>query len=798
MSQSPAWRTPKAFRVAAPLFLIGAVALASTRMAVVVPNEILMPGTQPLEVQPFPPSQNCELCHGQYDPEVEPFETWSGSMMAHASRDPLFWAAMAVAETDFDGSGDLCLRCHAPSGWYDGRSTPTDGSSLVGDDFDGVTCELCHKLTNPDNSEHLGVMNPPFIANSGGPNPTAWTGSSEASLYPGFERLGPYSDPFAFHGWLQSSFHRQSAMCGTCHDLSNPLTGDLAPNNGAQTPLAPGQFDGTLGGPLADKAAFKNAPHKFGVDQRTYSEHAASPFEFMKVSTFHELPATLRKGSLLRAYNLARASTPTGDYEDGTIRNFTCQTCHMAPVTGYGCGLIGTPLRTDVPKHDLTGGNYWTPDAILYLEAQNRLVGGNGLSLTQIAGMQSGKLRAVENLEHSAAMSVSGNTLRVTNLTGHKLISGYAEGRRMWLNVRWYDASNALVREDGEYGPLNTTINGQPAVVDTILDLNDPNTRVYEAQMAITQDWAAKLLTLGTSASLPIGYDRATGAVTKTLGQLAAQAPGTSEKSFHLVLNNEVKSDNRIPPFGMSYDEALERNIVPVPAAQYGNPGPGGTYVNYDDVALNPPLRAVRADIRLMYQPTSWEYIQFLDLANPGTNPFTAGRGDDILEAWLATGMAAPVVMTEARWGAPAPVNYCTAKTTSNGCTPQIGYTGVPSATAGRDFYLTAENVVNGRAGLLRYSTLGAASTPFKGGFICVAGPVARVALQTSGGNPSRAVVDCSGGFVVDFNQYIASGANPTLVANQQVWAQWWFRDPGFAAPNSLGFTGGISFVIEP
>lgn len=797
MSPQSAWRLSRSFRIAAPLIAIGAVALASTRMALVVPNEILMPGTQPLEVQPFSPSWNCELCHGQYDPATEPFEQWSGSMMAHASRDPLFWAAQAVAESDFDGSGDLCLRCHTPVGWYDGRSTPTDGSSLVGDDFDGVTCELCHKLTNTDNSEHIGVMNPPFIANSGGPNPTAWVGSSEASIYPGFERLGPYSDPFAFHGWLQSSFHRQSALCGTCHDLSNPLTGDLAHNNGAQTPLAPGQFDGTLGGPLANKAAFKNAPHKFGVDQRTYSEHASSPFEFLQVNRFLELPASLRKGSLLRAYNQALASMPNGNYEDGTTRNFTCQTCHMAPVQGFGCGLTGTPYRQDVPSHDLTGGNYWTPDAILYLEAQNRLVGGNGLSLTQIAGIQAGKQRAVSNLEHSAALSVNGNNLRVTNLTGHKLISGYAEGRRMWLNVKWYDGSNTLVREDGQYGALNTTINGQPAVVDTILDVNGPYTRVYEAQMAITQEWAAELLTLGLSPSLALTYDRATGAVTKTLGQLAAQAPGTSEKTFHLVLNNYVKSDNRIPPYQMSYDEAVERNTLPVPATQFGNPGPGGVFNNYDDVALNPPVAAVRAEIRLMYQPTSWEYIQFLDLANPGSNPFNAARGDDVREAWQQTGMAAPVVMTEARWGASAPSTYCTAKVTSNGCTPQIGSSGVASASNGRDFYITAESVINNRTGLLRYSTTGPAATPFKGGFICVGGAVLRAALQTSGGAP-RPALDCSGGFVVDFNEFIASGANPSLVANQQVWAQWWFRDPGYAAPNSLGFTDGLTFVIEP
>ena len=79
------------------------------------------------------------------------------------------------------------------------------------------------------------------------------------------------------------------------------------------------------------------------------------------------------------------------------------------------------------------------------------------------------------------------------NLTGHKLITGYPEGRRMWLNIKWYDASGNLLREDGAYGPL-VDGNGNPVTianpaggpdiqVESILDLHAPNTRIYEATM---------------------------------------------------------------------------------------------------------------------------------------------------------------------------------------------------------------------------------------------------------------------------------------------------------------------------
>ena len=154
-------------------------------------------------------------------------------------------------------------------------------------------------------------------------------------------------------------------------------------------------------------------------------------------------------------------------------------------------------------------------------------------------------------------------------------------------------------------------------------------------------------------ASLPLSFDRLTGLPDYTLGQLAEQAPGTDHETFHFVLNNTVVKDNRIPPFGMSYDEAKKRNALPVPASQYGSPSPGGTYKYWDEVTLNPPAVAVYAEIRLLYQPTSWEYVQFLLLANNRQNTFLAAEGLNLFDAWLNTDIAEPHVMAEATWGSP-------------------------------------------------------------------------------------------------------------------------------------------------
>jgi hypothetical protein len=690
------------------------------RAANVVPNEIQQPGTQQLEVptlipavqnKPGPHEDNtlnraCYDCHA-YDRQESIVRIWSGSMMAQSSRDPLFWACLAIAEQDFGGAGDLCIRCHSTRGWYDGRSIPTDGSAIGIDDADGVVCEFCHKMTNPDGSEHRGVMNPPFKANDG---IEGYYGSGIASLSNGVARLGPYDpmklyavhvrrpipdDPkkkFASaHPVKKSTFHRDVDFCGTCHDVSNPAVGDLAPNNGAQVPLEPGTFSGILGTPVDLKAAFNNPPYKYGIVERTYSEYKAGLLSQTLVSDYSTLPAELQAGAIQRSYDSAQRAGKGGNYADGTPRYFSCQSCHLPPVIGQGNNISGT-RRTDLPLHDMTGGSYWIPSALKYLYSRGKLRFSDGLKDFQIQSWAEGAARAKVVLENAASLSVNGNVLKVVNLTGHKLITGYPEGRRMWLNIKWFDAGGNLLREDGAYGPLidssgtrvmvRNPANGQMVQVESIRDLHDPNTRIYESNPGISQGWAAKLISINQAHYEPmiLSYDRYTGAPGPAMGQLAKGELGPHKKTFHFVLNNKLTSDNRIPPYGMSYDECKKRNCLPVPAGQYGSPETGGTYNYWDEITLNPPAGADSATINLLFQSASWEYIQFLYLANDGSVPFLANEGMTMLEAWLNTGMSYPYVMASAAWGdattpapAPAPspeprVQQCSYYTDKDSC----------------------------------------------------------------------------------------------------------------------------------
>ncbi|MGD2062405.1 MAG: hypothetical protein PVF51_02350 [Nitrospirota bacterium] len=711
---------PLKLYVLAQCLLLAALGLSVAHAADVVPNEIMMPGTQPGEVGNFESPDKCDNCHSGYnavDPGAEPATGWRGAAMGNAGRDPVFWATLAVAEQDFDGAGDLCIRCHSAGGWYGGRSTPTDGSGLAASDDDGIDCDTCHASTDTDNSEYLGEMNFPFVANdcktedpvlcaefpqlccTDPNNIEGYYGSGMLSLWPQVnEKLGPYGDADARHQWQQSAWHRDPDFCGTCHDVSNSAVGDLAGNHGAQpgAPVPASSHDfpcdgpdavllpngGCLSGEIEDKAAFNNPPYAFGIVERTFSEYKSSALWETLVSDFNNpgvLPDDLKVagGSLEVTYQAALLAGTGGNYWDGTPRYFTCQSCHMRPTIGPGCNKRNVKIRQDLPRHDHTGGNYWFASMAQYQDGAGTLRLGDGLSGVQLAAMDLGQERAVKHLTEAAALSVTGNTVTITNLTGHKLITGYPEGRRMWLNIKWYDDQGNLVGEDGEYGSLTVDLDGDGLVddtVETILDLDGTNTEIYEAHYAITKEWAGIVQALH-GPNFALSYDRVSGLPDCTVSQFLADASpdcsGPYHNTFHFALNNYVSSDNRIPPYNMSYAEAKRRNALPVPETRYSRAG--DTYEYADDVLLSPPGGAVYATIDLLYQGTSWEYVLFLQRANNEQNVFLAQEGNNMMDAWLnadvvkSTGdpitgvqmvngdykMVPPVVMATVEWGQP-------------------------------------------------------------------------------------------------------------------------------------------------
>jgi hypothetical protein len=136
---------------------------------------------------------------------------------------------------------------------------------------------------------------------------------------------------------------------------------------------------------------------------------------------------------------------------------------------------------------------------------------------------------------------------------------------------------------------------------------------------------------------------------------------------------------------------------------------------------------------------------------------------------------------------------YCTGKVNSLGCTPAMSVNGVASATSPAPFSVSASNFVNQKSGLLFYSHAPAAVL-FQGGTKCVANPTIRTPPQSSGGAASGS--SCTGVYALDFNSWLQSGADPTLIPGAEVFAQYWSRDPQAASHTSL--SNAVRFVVHP
>jgi len=587
-------------------------------------------------------------------------------MMGQAARDPLWLASLAVAAQDSlwavgtPHAADLCIRCYTPTGWLGGRSDPVNTTALSAKhgDFEGVSCSACHLMVDPFPGLNLqpGLAletDPAHIAaasatrsldlailsnhrlfdgslffNSATSLPvkygTATTddviryieaGSGQFFMDPDTSnRRGSRLDVNTkSHNFQYSRFHKSQSQCRSCHDVSNPVLANL-----------------TLGADASE------------------SQSAASYFHLERTSSEFELSAYAAPGGAAVKGPLAAAG----------ITNATrCQDCHMPPVAGR-LAKQGD-LRSNVSRHSFAGGNTWMTAMLASVDTTgsvtdvyNRaILGGSkypGASI-EIAGLENsgpalldGSVRAKEMLQSAATIthvydSPGGASVRIHNHTGHKLISGFPEGRRMWLNVRFLDATGALMAEINPYAPLVTSTNAQ-------------GNRVYVSGGDLTATHSDLVYEVEMSSSL-------TG----------------EQKTFHMVLATDRYKDNRIPPRGFRIDKAAERLCEPrhhgESASEYfsAEEYAGG----YDEVRFSIPAGAAGWEAKLFYQTTSKPYIEFLrdeingtattlNLPTPSgkpaayviqSDPFFStlkGWGDAIWDLWLHNGGSAPVLMTEA------------------------------------------------------------------------------------------------------------------------------------------------------
>ena len=602
--------------------------------------DYFQPGTQPSTINDsILDSSNCASCHGYFNPDQEPYTRWTTSMMAQASRDPIFYAALAVANQDASFAGDLCLRCHTPGAWLDGRSEPADGSALnpaLGD-LDGVTCHVCHRLVDPILEPGVSPTTDKRILDNLGPaNTVVANGGGQYIIDPNDVRRGPFqlAANFPYHDWKKSPYHQDALLCATCHEVSNP-TLVRQPDDSYQL--------GALSAPHPTQDKLQEFPI-----ERTYSEWSKSAFAQGPIEM-------------------------NGRFGGNKTAVSTCQDCHLPDTTGTACQpVLGGAIRTDLPLHDFNGSNSWVLDAVrnLYPDSQT------GLTTASVSAAHARTQTMMQNAADLSAVGKSGALeVRVVNQSGHKLPSGYTEGRRMWIGVKFYDALNQLIAERGAYDLAAAR-------------LSTSDTKVYESKLGLDASQSA-------ATGLPAG------------------------ESFHFVLNNKIYKDNRIPPRGFTNAGFDAVQTKPV----------GTRYAEeryWDDTSYAIPLGATHATVALFHQTTSREYVEFLRDTNT-----TNLAGQTAYDQWVINGKSAPVLMQTVNvdFIAPsclAPIAYGSALRRFDGSLPNLAWTGTASFSA-NNFVLVVQNGIPNQFGTLLSSAL-SASTRFQGGTLLLAAPLMRVA----------------------------------------------------------------------
>ena len=599
---------------------LGSKSAPSSKLAAVFKGalDFTPAGTQPGLLSAIEGNEACSNCHvgTSNDANQMPYPTWSGSMMANAARDPMFWAAVDVANRDVPGVGDYCIRCHAPNAWLSGRVRKDGNGGLVngangcllqgdhdnfdgkGNDYSGIGCQFCHRIA-PTGPAGQPVIT--FNANIWFDDALSCTENGQNAGGPC--RRGPYRYPDSTptgsitappHGWKKDTSYLGSAYCGTCHNVSTPDT-----NNGPLKTL------------ILNNGTNTGVP--FPLD-RTYTEWLKSDY----------------------SDTIFRDGTENSGPSTGSAFGETCQSCHMrssTQTTARACSQTSPGTRTgNLAVHEFAGSNGFMVSVLksLYGTALDREAAFDQTLNLINENLTNRSARIAVSLNQLAAGANSLNaSVRITNLTGHKLPAGYGEGRRMWINLVARDANNAIIFESGAYEPASATLS------------TGNQLKVYETLQGVWERFG-------------------------NTGVCVLQENTTNRKLFNMVLNNCIAKDNRIPPLGFTGGSAVDTQPVNY---SYPETAPGsGKLVNFDVTNYSIPIpanavRPIQVQASLRHQVMSKEYAEFLkaeaiNSSFPTENqmcnrtwtvgPADKTRGEFMFDAWTNNGKSAPASMVSA------------------------------------------------------------------------------------------------------------------------------------------------------
>lgn len=556
------------------------------------------------------------------------------------SRPRLRWETAALV------LGGACLL--APSAT---KAAPTQPGQLVNPITPSSNCELCHGYENALVDELLPEYAPlrtwqgSMMANSAR-DPVFWAGVAVAAVdSPGDTILcvrchSPRAflegngDATAFEDLTEDQ--QRGVECELCHRMMDD--GVTAPGN-AQYVID----DQLVGfgvprrGPWSYDDGVPEPPHPYLPDGYLGTSRLCGTCHDVTTSTERVDDAGVGMGmgfNEQRTYSEWLGSVYAVPGPDLA----SCQDCHMPAVAdkpGCTAHLNQYTHATGGRRHDLVGANRFMVQVMKseYGSAGANLIADrffdNTLAAMDLLLPTAATLEVQGPAEVDLAEGLSGLSVTVTNNTGHKLPTGYSEGRVMWLEVV-AEYGGQVVYGSGRWDPA-TGIE------------HDEQLRTYEA---IGERWS----------------------------------DGTT---LHLLLNDHWREDTRIPPRGLQPDVQTD------PVGDRYALQPDGTWPHFDVHGYAFPGAPKLADVtpeddtddellvtvRLRYVINSAEYIDFL-ASNAGE------AGLHVATLFDLEGGAPALVITEQTLAIPI-VGFGTTAGTSGGDTTGSGSTGSGSSDGG-------------------------------------------------------------------------------------------------------------------
>ena len=371
----------------------------------------------------FATSDRCMSCHnGLRTPSGEDVSigaSWRASMMANSSRDPYWQAAVRREVTDHPTAAlaiqDGCATCHMPMSRTEARINRSQGSvfehlpvtrkSDRADRLahDGVACSLCHQITD----QNLGTaasFTGGYVISTTDPGAPAGGSPKERPVFGPFKIERGMTTIMRSATGFQPTEATHIRESEVCATCHMLITRALGP-------------DGQVTSELPEQVPFLEWKHSaFAAEQRS------------------------------------------------------CQSCHMPVVEEETpiASVLGAP-RKGLARHTFVGGNFFMQRML------NRYRADLGV-VAPAADLEAALKVTVDNLQKSTAElsidraeRVGGQVIadiRVRNLTGHKLPTGYPS-RRAWLHVTVRDRNGRLVFESGALAP-NGAISGNDNDADAL------------------------------------------------------------------------------------------------------------------------------------------------------------------------------------------------------------------------------------------------------------------------------------------------------------------------------------------